>query len=100
MKATCGGLFRNGPDKRFVRCDACGEVDYERNEGDKHHGGRSVFPRGAKVYVDGRTLVTVVDAFPRGSSSYAFPHYRLREGTETYVVSMDRVGVEKKKVHS
>jgi hypothetical protein len=61
---------------------------------------RAIFPPGAKVYVDGRIEVTVVRAFPEGSTSYLFPHYRLREGTETYVVSMDRVGVEKKRVSS
>jgi len=35
-RRACGGTFRNGPDKRFARCDRCGVVDYERNEGDRH----------------------------------------------------------------
>lgn len=30
------GTFRNGPEKQFVRCDGCHEVDFEANEGDKH----------------------------------------------------------------
>lgn len=31
----CNGTLRNGPGKRFVRCDRCGAIDYERNEGDR-----------------------------------------------------------------
>lgn len=34
----CGGRFRNGPGKRYVRCAACGALDYEKNEGDLHAG--------------------------------------------------------------
>ena len=33
---ACNGTFRNGPDKAYVRCDRCGAIDYERNEGDLH----------------------------------------------------------------
>jgi hypothetical protein len=32
---VCGGTLFNGPEKRFVRCDSCGELDWERNEGDR-----------------------------------------------------------------
>lgn len=30
----CPGRMRNGPGKRYVRCNVCGRVDWERNEGD------------------------------------------------------------------
>ena len=33
---ACNGTFRNGPYKAYVRCDRCGAIDYERNEGDLH----------------------------------------------------------------
>lgn len=35
-RRVCGGTFRNGPAKKYVRCDRCSAVDYERNEGDRH----------------------------------------------------------------
>ncbi len=31
---ACDGTLRNGPDKRHARCDVCGHVDHEANEGD------------------------------------------------------------------
>lgn len=30
----CTGRMRNGPEKRYARCDKCGEIDWEANEGD------------------------------------------------------------------
>ena len=33
-RARCVGTYRNGPGKRFARCQVCGGVDYEANEGD------------------------------------------------------------------
>jgi rRNA maturation endonuclease Nob1 len=35
-RRPCGGTFRNGPSKKFARCDRCGVVDYEKYEGDRH----------------------------------------------------------------
>jgi hypothetical protein len=32
----CGGTFRNGPEKKYGRCDRCGRIDYEKYEGDNH----------------------------------------------------------------
>ncbi len=34
------------------------------------------FPVGARVLVDGRDPAIVKQAFPEGSSSYLFPHYK------------------------
>lgn len=31
----CPGRYRNGPDKRYVRCNLCKEIDWEANEGDR-----------------------------------------------------------------
>ncbi len=60
----------------------------------------SVFPVGAKVYLDGQYTAKVLQAFPEGSTSHLFPHYKVRTGDERWgedsVVSMDRVGVDKK----
>ena len=30
----CKGRMRNGPGKRYARCESCGEIDWELNEGD------------------------------------------------------------------
>ena len=35
LERPCGGTFRNGPDKAFVRCDRCSAIDHEKNEGDR-----------------------------------------------------------------
>ena len=35
------------------------------------------FSIGARVLVDSRYEATVKQAFPEGSSSYSFPHYKL-----------------------
>ncbi|MDD3983984.1 MAG: hypothetical protein PHU54_08595 [Candidatus Omnitrophica bacterium] len=34
----CAGRMRNGPGKRFARCDKCGQIDWELNEGDPCRG--------------------------------------------------------------
>ena len=31
----CTGRMRNGPGKRFTRCDRCGDIYWEKNEGDR-----------------------------------------------------------------
>ena len=51
------------------------------------------FPIGARVWVDGRDLAIVKGAFPEGSSSYLFPHYKLDfiQGDKNVAVSMKRV---------
>lgn len=56
---------------------------------------KPVFPCGAKVLVDGRDVAVVKQAFPQGSSSYLFPHYKLDfvGGDKNVAVSMTRVGV-------
>jgi hypothetical protein len=72
------------------------------------------FPAGALVLVDGRRRAVVRETFPEGSTSFAFPHYRVdfvnldrgkrwggggdeahAETVESNVaVAMSRVGVE------
>lgn len=37
----------------------------------------TTFPVGARVLMDGRYPAIVKQAFPQGSSSYLFPHYKL-----------------------
>jgi len=58
-----------------------------------------VFPVGAKVLVDGRYLARVKQAFPEGSSSFLFPHYKLDfvGGDKNVTIAMSRVGVERVK---
>jgi len=56
----------------------------------------AVLPRGATALLDGQRKVQIVDAFPEGSQSYAFPHYKVNIDGEVTVVRMDRVGVEPK----
>ena len=60
---------------------------------------KKVFPIGARVYIDGRDLAIVKAAFPEGSSSYGFPHYKVDvvAGDKNMAVSMSRVGVKLKK---
>jgi len=59
----------------------------------------TVFPYGSKVLVDGRDLAVVKQAFPEGSTSYLWPHYKLdfQGGDKNVAVSMKRVGVVKAK---
>lgn len=54
----------------------------------------TVFPPGARVLVDGRDEVVVRQAFPDGSSSYFFPHYKVDfiGGDKNVAVNMSRVG--------
>jgi hypothetical protein len=54
-----------------------------------------LFPPGARVLIDGRDAATVRQAFPEGSTSYAFPHYRLdvEHGDRNIAVAVDRIGV-------
>lgn len=54
------------------------------------------FPVGAKVLVDGQYFAKVVQAFPQGSTSYLFPHYKLKIGNEISAVAMNRVGIDTK----
>lgn len=56
----------------------------------------SHFPSGARVYVDNRDLAIVREAFPEGSTSYAFPHYRIDfvDGDKSVAVKMSRVSVK------
>lgn len=53
------------------------------------------FPPGARVLVDGRDAAIVKQAFPEGSSSFLFPHYKLDivGGDKNVAVAMKRVGV-------
>lgn len=55
----------------------------------------STFPVGAKVLVDGRYKAVVKAAFPEGSTSYLYPHYKLDiiGGDKNVAVHMKRVGV-------
>lgn len=56
-----------------------------------------MFRPGAKVVVDKVTDAIVVQSFPEGSTSYAFPHYKVRvSGVEVWAVHVDRVGVIKR----
>lgn len=56
------------------------------------------FPIGARVLVDGRDEAIVKQAFPEGSTSFLFPHYKLNfvGGDKNVAVSMKRVGVERR----
>lgn len=58
-----------------------------------------VFPYNARVLVDGQDEAIVKQAFPEGSSSFMFPHYKLDfvGGDKNVAVGMHRVGVERKK---
>lgn len=60
---------------------------------------KTTFPVGARVLVDGRDEVRVTQAFPEGSSSHLFPHYRVdfKGGDRNVAVSMKRIGVERKR---
>jgi hypothetical protein len=58
----------------------------------------NTFPIGARVYVDGRDEAIVKQAFPEGSSSYTWAHYKVDfiDGDRNVAVALKRVGVEKK----
>jgi len=60
----------------------------------------NTFSCGTKVFIDGKYPATVSDCFPEGSTSYAFPHYKLREkgaGPGYTYVAIDRVKISKKR---
>jgi 4'-phosphopantetheinyl transferase EntD len=58
----------------------------------------SHFPHNARVLVDGRDEALVKAAFPEGSTSFLFPHYKLDfiNGDQNVAVNMSRVGVVRK----
>ncbi len=55
------------------------------------------FPTGARVLVDGRDEVVIAQHFPRGSTSFLFPHYKVHfiGGDRNVAVSKTRIGVER-----
>ncbi len=59
--------------------------DYKRGAG--------YYPSGARVYVDGRDEAIVRQAFPEGSTSHLFAHYKvdLVGGDRNVAVAMSRV---------
>lgn len=60
---------------------------------------KSQFSPGAKVYVDGRDVAIVRQAFPEGSSSLMAPHYLVDfvDGDKLVKVPWVRIGVKKAK---
>jgi hypothetical protein len=56
------------------------------------------FPPGARVYLDGVDEAIVRAVFPRGSLSFAFPHYRVDivNGDRFVAIRLNRVRVERK----
>lgn len=59
---------------------------------------KPTFPIGARVLVDGRDEAIVQQVFPMGSSSFAFPHYKVRfvGGDSNVAVALGRVSAERK----
>jgi hypothetical protein len=59
---------------------------------------RHLFFVGARVLVDGRDEAIVMQAFPDGSSSFLFPHYKVHfvGGDRNVAVAIDRVDVDRK----
>jgi hypothetical protein len=57
------------------------------------------FPPGAKVYIDGRDIAFVRGYWPKGSTSYAFPHYtvNMQHDLRQTAVAVARVGVVRRK---
>lgn len=53
-------------------------------------------PPGAVVLIDGVVRATVVQAFPEGSTSYAFPHYcvNIEDGDRNVAIAMHRIKVK------
>lgn len=53
------------------------------------------FRPGAKVYVDGRDLAIVRGRYPKGSTSFLFPHYKVDyvDGDQNVAVAFNRVGL-------
>jgi hypothetical protein len=61
--------------------------------------GKTGFPTGAMVLIDGTVRARVLQHFPEGSSSYMFPHYKVDviQGDRNIAVSETRVGVTRKR---
>jgi hypothetical protein len=57
-----------------------------------------IFQPGARVYLDGTDVAVVREAFPEGSSSFLFPHYKvdILRGDRNVAIHMSRVGVDRK----
>jgi hypothetical protein len=55
------------------------------------------FPLGAKVYVNGRDLAIVKQAFPEGAEGRRWPHYKVDfvDGDKNVVVHWKNVGVKR-----
>jgi hypothetical protein len=60
---------------------------------------RTAFPSGARVLIDGRGEAIVRQAFPEGSTSYLFPHYKVDiiKGDTNVAIRWDRIGVRRAK---
>lgn len=58
---------------------------------------KKTFPVGARVLVDGQDEAIVKNAFPEGSASFLFPHYKLDfvGGDKNVAVAWQRVGVKR-----
>lgn len=56
------------------------------------------FPAGAKVYVDGNALATVVQYWPEGSAQQTGAHYTVRYLGDNGIVRVKpcRVGIKRK----
>ena len=59
---------------------------------------KPLLPSGARAFADGEDEVIVRQAFPQGSTSYAFPHYKVDYvgGDRNVAIALSRVGVERK----
>jgi hypothetical protein len=75
------------------------KTEHEKHKDNFTKAADHVFPHGARVLVDGRDEAIVKQAFPQGSTSYMFPHYKLDivDGDKNVAVAMNRVGVDRKK---
>lgn len=56
------------------------------------------FPVGARILVDGSREALIAQAFPEGSSSFLFPHYKVHfvGGDRNVAVALHRCGVIKR----
>jgi hypothetical protein len=57
------------------------------------------FPSGARVLIDDRDEAIVKEAFPEGSTSYLFPHYKVDivKGDTNVAIGWNRIGVRREK---
>lgn len=62
----------------------------------RKRGDATIYPVGARVLVDGQYEAIIAQAFPEGSSSFAFPHYKVHivGGDQNVAVSMKRINVD------